>query len=103
MEPIKVNAINGITHINSHKSEVTMDELRPLVTEFVSKLELDGEFDVMLLEKIQALDINKNIFTKMLNDLDSFLEFYDIESDEVNFPFEDWLPQMLLIDDNYKA
>lgn len=103
MKPIKVNAIDGITHINSHKSETTIEQLRPLVTEFVSKLELEGEFDAVLLAEIQSLDINQNVFTKMLNDLDSFLEFHDVDTGEVDFPYEEWLPQMLLIDDNYKA
>jgi hypothetical protein len=102
MKPIKVNSID-VPHINSHKSETTIDELRPLVTEFVSKLELKGEFDTELLAKIQSLDINQDVFTKMLNDLDSFLEFHDVDSDEVDFPYEEWLPQMILIDDNYKA
>lgn len=103
MEPIRVTIDGRITHINSHKSKTTIDELRPLVVEFVSKIELDGEFNQQLAEEIQALDINKEIFTRMLNDLDSYLEFNDIEADEVNFPFEEWLPQMILIDDNYKA
>ena len=102
MEPIKVNSID-VPHINSHKSNTTIDELRPLVAEFVSKFELEGELNQSLLSKIKELDINQEVFNKMLNNLDSFLEFDDANNDEVNFPYEEWLPQILLIDDNYKA
>lgn len=103
MEPIKVNNIDGITHINSHKSKTTINELRPLVAEFVSQFELEGIINQDLIEHIKELDINQDIFNKMLNSLNSFLEFDDLDVDEVNFPYEEWLPQMLLIDDNYKA
>lgn len=104
MEPIRITTVmTGVEHINSHKSKVSEDELRPLVAEFVSKLELEGEYDIAILEQIQSLKINHEIFNKMLNELDSFLEFYDIDDDEVNFQYEEWISQMLLIDDNYKA
>lgn len=104
MDAIRITAAaTGIQHINSQKSIVTEDELRPLVTEFVSKLELHGEFNTDILEQIQLLEINHEIFNQMLNELDSFLEFDDVDDDEVNFPYENWISRMLLINSNYKA
>lgn len=101
MEPIRVTD-EKTTHINSHKSETTVEQLRPLVAEFVQNLEVDNFFDKELYDKIMSLDINKNMFNKMWNDLQMFMEFDDVPG-EVNFPYEDWLPQLVLIDDNYKA
>ncbi|MBP6914366.1 hypothetical protein KBB74_02640 [Candidatus Parcubacteria bacterium] len=99
MEPIR--ATTSITHINSHKSETTIDQLRPLVARLVYSLEINGEFETSIYNQIMELNINQGVFFKMLNDLNLFIEFDDVK-DEVNFPFEEWLPQLLLIDENYK-
>lgn len=101
MEPIKVTTDSRITHINSHKSSVTIDELRPLVTEFVTMLEVHNNFSKELYDRIMGFDINKSVFVKMINDLESFIEFDDVPG-EVNFPYEDYLPQLVLIDENYQ-
>ncbi len=101
MEPIKVTTNSKITHINSHRAKTTIDELRPLVTEFISLLEVSGEFNEELYNEIVNLDINVEVFAKMLNELDLFMEFDDIP-DESNFPYQEWLPQLLLINENYK-
>jgi len=99
MNPIRVT--NKITHINSHKSEITVEQLRPLVAELVSDIELGREFNQDLYNKITELDINHQTLQKMLNELNAFIEFDDVP-DQVNFPYEDWLTQLILIDDNYK-
>lgn len=99
MEPIR--ATTSITHINSHKSETTIDQLRPLIEKLVYSLEVDGEFDTSVYNQIIELNINQGVFFKMLNDLNLFIEFDDVKN-EVNFSFEEWLPQLLLIDENYK-
>ena len=99
MEPIR--ATTSITHINSHKSETTIDQLRPLVARLVYSLEINGEFETSIYNQIMELNINQGVFFKMLNDLNLFIEFDDVK-DEVNFSFEEWLPQLLIIDENYK-
>jgi len=99
VEPIR--ATTSITHINSHKSETTIDQLRPLVAKLVYSLEVNSEFETSIYNQIMALNINQGVFFKMLNDLNLFIEFDDVKG-EVNFPFEEWLSQLLLIDENYK-
>ena len=100
MNPIRVTN-SRTTHINSRKSETTVDQLRPLVVELVYSLELRNEFNQEIYNKLSSLDINMSVLQKMLNDLYSFIEFDDVP-DQVNFPYEEWLTQLILIDDNYK-
>jgi len=95
-----IRATTSTTHINSNKSDVTIDQLRPLIAKLVNQMELNNEFDIDVYNEIINLNINQNIFFKMLNNLDLFMELDDTK-DEVNFPFEDWLSQLLLIDENY--
>jgi hypothetical protein len=101
MSNIKVTVSDKITHINSQKSTTTIDTLRPLVAEFVASLEVDNVFNQELYNKIVDMDINRQVFDKMINSIESFMEFDDVP-DQVNFPYEEWLPQILLTDDNYK-
>lgn len=98
MEPIRAG---NVAHINSHKSETTVEQLRPLVAELVSDIELGKEFNQELYNTILELDINHQMLHKMLNELDAFMQFDDVPN-EVNFPYEEWITQLVLIDDNYK-
>lgn len=99
MEPIRITN-EKISHVTENKSSVTIDELRPLVAEFIHFFEVEGIFNTDLYEKIISLNINKSMFNKMLNELELHKEFDDIP-DEVSFEYERWLPQLLLMDDNF--
>lgn len=99
MEPIRITN-EKISHVTENKSSVTIDELRPLVAEFIHFLEIEGVFNTELYEKIISLNINKSMFNKMLNDFELHKEFDDVP-DEASFEYEEWLPQLLLMDDNF--
>jgi len=88
-------------HINSQKSNIDMDKLHSLVMEFVSKFENEGLFNQDLYEQITSMDINMKVFDKMLKELELFADF-DENKDEIDFPYEEWLTRLILIDDNYR-
>ena len=41
------------------------------------------------------------VFNKMLKELELFADF-DENKDEIDFPYEEWLTRLILIDDNYR-
>lgn len=99
MESIKITT-GSTSHVTDKRSPVSIDELRPLVAEFIHFLEIENLFNEELYNQIIALDINKSMFNKMLNDFNLYKEFDDVP-DEVGFDYEKWLPQILLMDDNF--
>lgn len=87
--------------INSQRSSVNMEKLSLLIEKFVAELENEGLFNQDLYDQITSMDINKPVFEKMIKELELFADF-DENKDEIDFPYEEWLTRLILIDDNYK-
>lgn len=93
---IKVTIPKNLT-TRTQKIVIDEEAFNHDITTFVNNMENLELFDQLLYDKIIAYGINKEVFDKMIVELQKFSE-YDCDKDLISFPYQNWIPKLLQIE-----
>lgn len=91
---IRIRTPKG-TRSTKQKLEIDENQFLKDLVQFIDDIENKESFDEDLYNKLLSYGINKEEFEKMIEMLNVYSSYDDIDKETIGFPYENWVPRLL--------
>ena len=91
---IRVSVPKG-TRSTKQRLEIDEEKFLKDLTQFIDERENKDSFNEELYQVLLSYGINEDEFKKMIERLEIYASYDDLDKETIGFPYENWIPRLL--------